>query len=185
MASVTVLPNADGTGMTNWSIFGGPSSRYGAVNNGVSTPDDTDYIRQYISEGGGPFSGFMGWEDMPVDFDVITAVSLKIRQRATITQDGFQVRIFKSDESTALTSNITWTESSMTGSFANYTKVFTITGDTDKTSWDGAVIKLTHDGPGDGDDPQWDISEMELDITYTEREVVDAKLGKFMLFLDI
>ena len=36
MATVTVKPNADGTGATNFAITGGPSDRFGAINNGSS-----------------------------------------------------------------------------------------------------------------------------------------------------
>jgi len=170
MTDTVVVPNADGTGATNYTITGGPASRFGAINNGIATPDDTDYIRNFFSEGGGPEIAFFGFEDMPESFNAATGCSVKIRQRAASNgDDGAKYQIFKSDGTTPLTDQISLTANgtAISTSFRDDTLGFTITGDTDNVSWNGAQIKITHDGPGDGDDPQLDISEIEMTVTHT------------------
>jgi len=169
MADTTILPNADGTGASNYAIHGGPVTRFGAINNGVSTPDDTDYIRNYLQEGDPAETAYFGFEDMPESFDAATGCSVVIRQKATNTDDGAKYQIFKADGSTALTNQLSLSAGSgISSSYRNDTLAFTVTGDTDKTSWDGAQIKIIHDGPGDGDDPELWISEIEMTVTHTE-----------------
>ena len=171
MASVTVKPNADGTGASLWSITGGPSTRYGAINNGTASPDDTDYIRNLFWEGGSDEIAFFGFENMPADFDAITAVTAKIRQRAANSggADDVRYQIFQSDESTPLTDEITLdcNGTEISTSFRTDTLSFTRTGSTTKSTWHGAVIKVIHGEASGGDDPDMYISEMQLEITYS------------------
>jgi len=170
MATVTVKPNADGTGATQWTINGGPSTRYGAINNGTASPDDTDYINSTMDEGSGPETSYFGFENMPADFDAITAVTAKVRQRILVQagQDGAKYQLFQSNGTTALSDEIVLDAdgTDISSSFRTDTLSFTRTGSTTKTTWHGVQIKVTHVGTGDGDDPELSISEMQLEITY-------------------
>lgn len=170
MATTTVKPNADGTGATNFSVHGGPSTRYGCINNGTATPDDTDYIYSYISEGGSAEAGHFGFANMPVDFGTATGVTLKVRQRGYANDDDdVSYQLFQSDGTTALSDEITLAidGSGVSTSFRTDTVSLTRTGATSKSVWNGVQLKVTHEGPGDGDDPELYISEIDLEITYT------------------
>ena len=89
-------------------------------------------------------------------------------------QDKAKYQIFKADKSTPLTDEIELCLEDIGTSFNVDTLSFRIGGDTDKTSWDGAVIKVIHGGPGDGDDPDYYISEIQLELTYTTSTVTDS-----------
>ena len=170
MATVTVKPNADGTGATNFAITGGPSDRFGAINNGTSSPDDTDFIRSSISEGGSAKSAYFGFENMPADFDAITAVTMKVRQKGfNNDDDDVSYQLFESNGTTALSNKITLAidGSGVSTSFRTDTVSFTRTGSTTKTTWHGVQLKVTHEGPGDGDDCELTLSEIQLEITYS------------------
>jgi hypothetical protein len=178
--TATVKPNADGTGATQWAITGGPSTRYGAINNGTASPDDTDYINNYIDEGSSDEIAFFGFENMPVDFVTATSVTAKIRQRAANNSGADDVRyqIFKSDESTPLTDEITLDcdGTEISTSFRTDTLSFVARTETNKTAWDGAVIKVIHGETSGGDDPDVTISEMQLEIAYVT-STVDTESG--------
>ena len=186
MASVTVVPNADGTGASNWSVNGGPSTRFGCINNGIASPDDTDFIRNLLSEGGSGETAFFGFEDMPADFDTATSVTAKIRQKAVSNDsDGVSYQLFQSNGTTALSNKIDLNinGSAVSTSFRTDTLSFTRTGATTKTVWDGIQIKVDHEGPGDGDDPDMSISEIVLEIGY-DAAAADTANPAFLLFLD-
>ncbi len=166
--------NGDGTfvGGFGWSIQGGPTDKYAAVNNGTATPDDTDYVVSYISEGSGGDYGYFLFEDMPADFDAATSATVKIRQLCYTNEDSVKYQLFESNESTALTNEITLecdnSEIAHTSphTFRTDTVSFTITGATTKTAWDGARLKIIHVGTGDGDDPLYHLSEIDLEMDY-------------------
>ena len=170
MATVTVKPNGDGGTSGTWTAVGGAGSRHASVSHGTASPDDTEYVRNNMSEGDRNEHMYLGFENMPGDFSRASAgtVTLKIRQKAYNqgNQDGAKYQIFKADGSTALTDEISLDAdgSEISSSFRTDTLSFTLTGATDKTSWDGALIKITHVGPGDGDDPEYDVSEIQLEI---------------------
>ena len=174
--TTTVKPNADGTGATNLGIFGGPSSRYDAINNGTGTPDDTDYLYWQMNSGGSDETAYFGFENMPSDFVTLTSVTCKIRQKA-VTQSGTgaKYQIFKADGSTPLTDEIELDAdgTDISASYRTDTLSFRIGGDTDKTSWDGAQLKITHEGPGD-EDPELYISEIQWELGYITSTVTDS-----------
>jgi len=177
MATTTVKPNGDGTfvdgNYSSWSIVGGPTDKYAAVNNGTATPDDTDYVVSSMQEGQGNDYGYFLFEDMPADFDTGTSATVKIRQRCYTGDDSVKYRLFESNESTALTNEITLEcdnseiSHSYSHPFRTDTVSFSITGATTKTAWDGVVLKIFHVGTGDGDDPLYHVSEIDLVIGYT------------------
>ncbi len=173
MATVTIKPDADGTGATLWSITGGESSRFASINHGTDSADDTKYIRNSYSEGNPAEVAFFGFENTPSDFDVATSVTAKVRQLCYTNDDSAKYQIFESDGTTALTNEI---ELECDGSEIGHTHphnfrtdsiTLTITGATTKTAWDGLLMKITHVGGGDGDDPDLQISEIDLDLVYT------------------
>lgn len=161
MSSTTVYPNGDGS-KGSWAIFGGGTSNiYTVISEGTASPNDSDYIA-------GPFGAgnyFMLLGDMPGDFGTATAVSFKIRaQYSTSKGDNksFNCRLYKSDESTVITGT---TNTSVSGSFTTYTITPSITGATDKTSWDGARLQVSPQaGSSSG---SIFISAVQVEITYT------------------
>ena len=172
-----LVPNSDGTGATNFAIFGGPSNRYDAINNGVLTPDDSDYIR-FTTSDTQTKTAFFGFEDMPVDFDVLTSGSLRIRDRAAGDQEseGVKYQFFHMDEMTPLTDEITNTDTDFSTTFDagdGYRLInFNLTGKTDKTSWDNAVLKMTSYNVTEGT-RDYRISEMELLVGYDRQPLLD------------
>jgi len=190
-----LVPNFDGTtahntspntdGDTNFVIVGGPSHRYAAMNNGVLTPDDSDYIRRAAQQGDGPstVTAFFGFEDMPFDFDILSSGSLRIRDKGKsdldVPNEGLKYQFFKIDETTPLTNEIIHSgqkppgDTDIFGSFTNRLINFNLTGDIDKTSWDNALLKVTHfDPPGTpGEDKDYRISEMELLVGYIRQPI--------------
>ena len=179
--TATVKPNADGSfstsGSTSWSIVGGTSTKHEAMSHGTSSPDDTEYLYSSMQEGSGPEHHFFGFENMPTDFATLTSVTAKIRQKGYDNDDDHvKFQIFKADGSTPLTDEIELDidGSAVSTSFRTDTVNFVIGGDTDKTSWDGAQIKITHVGRGDGDDCELYISEIQLELTYTTSTVTDS-----------
>ena len=176
--TTTVKPNADGTVTGTWSTIGGAGSRPASVSHGTGSPDDTEYVRNNMSEGDTNEHMHLGFENMPTDFATLTSVTGKIRHKMNSTggtcQDKAKYQIFKADKSTPLTDEIELCVEDIGTSFNVDTLSFRIGGDTDKTSWDGAVIKVIHGGPGDGDDPDYYISEIQLELTYTTSTVTDS-----------
>ena len=176
--TTTVKPNADGTVTGTWSTIGGAGSRHASVSHGTGSPDDTEYVRNNMSEGDTNEHMHLGFENMPTDFATLTSVTGKISHKMNSTggtcQDKAKYQIFKADKSTPLTDEIELCLEDIGTSFNVDTLSFRIGGDTDKTSWDGAVIKVIHGGPGDGDDPDYYISEIQLELTYTTSTVTDS-----------
>jgi len=175
--TATVKPNADGTVSGTWTAVGGAGSRHASVSHGTGSPDDTEYVQNLMSEGDSAEHMYLGFENMPADFATLTSVTGKIRQKGYNNDDDHvKFQIFKADGSTPLTGEIELDidGSAVSTSFRTDTVNFVIGGDTDKTSWDGAQIKITHVGPGDGDDPEYYVSEIQLELTYITSTVTDS-----------
>ena len=168
----TVTPDADGSTVGAWSIQGGAASRHAAVSHGVATPDDSEFVRNSVDQGGSAESLFLGLEDMPSDFADATTVSLTIREKCDASNPlscGVRYQIFKSDGVTALTNQLEkrGTSGDFNTTFTDREYAFTLTGDTNKSSWDGALLKLEH-FEADGDDTIYDVSEIELSLDYNQ-----------------
>ena len=102
---------------------------------------------------------------MPSDLDTVTAVTINIRERQSSAKGDFgdiaSIQIFKSDGTTAITSSVTYTD---TTTITTYNLTPSTINYTDKTSWDGAVIKiLQNSGSGAG----IIVYDVDIDITYT------------------
>jgi hypothetical protein len=180
--TTTVKPNADGTGATQWAITGGPSTRYGAINNGTASPDDTDFINSTMPNGTDPETTYFGFEDMPADFLTATSVTVKVRQKMIVQsyRDGAKYQLFQSDGTTALSDEIFLDAdgTDISATFRTDTLSFTRTGSTTKSTWDGVQIKITHIGDDDYStyNPDFWISEMQLEIAY-DTSTVDTESG--------
>jgi len=175
--TTTVKPNADGAVTGTWTAVGGAGSRHASVSHGTSSPDDTEYVSNLMSEGDSNEHMYLGFENMPGDFSTATSATLKIRQKGLNNDDDdVSYQLFASNGTTALSDKITLAidGSGVSTSFRTDTVSFTLTGARDKTSWDGVLIKIIHQGPGDGDDPEYYVSEIQLEIPYTTTTVSAA-----------
>ena len=180
LGSATLKPNED------HSIFSSISSvhtrwrkqdnsitnKYAAINHGVSTPEDSEYLQS------GEFGSTtdtsrlsLGFEDMPVNFSSMTKVSLRIREKCDIepVACGVKYQIFESNDTTALTNEINKSQSILGEQYffedwTDRTLDFTINS-SDETSWNGARLRITH-YDADGQDTMYFISELELDVEY-------------------
>lgn len=176
MATATIKPNSDGTGATLWTIHGGESTRFASINHGTGTADDTEYIKNTFNESDPAEVAFFGFESTPSDWDSATSVTAKVRQLCYTNDDSAKYQLFESDGTTALTDEVELecdgTEISHTHphNFRTDSISLTITGATTKIAWDGLLMKITHVGGGDGDDPELHISEIDLDLVYTATE---------------
>lgn len=178
MATATIKPNGDGTGATQWTIHGGESSRFASINNGTgaSELDDSKYIKNSFNADDPAEIAFFGFESTPSDWSSATSVTAKVRQLCYTNTDSAKYQLFQSDGTTALTDEV---ELDCDGSEIHHSHglsyhtdsvSFTLTGATTKTAWDGLLMKITHVGPGDGDDPELYISEIDLELVYTATE---------------
>ena len=157
MATTNKAPSA------NQSFSSGTITYPGGSGNYTNLTDASD--ASYAQFAGA--SSYASWPlvDMPSDLSVVTAVTINIREAQGSKSGDFgnlsSVQIFKSDGTTAITSSVTATDSTTITTF-NLTPA-TISF-TDKTSWDGAVIKVLQDG-GTGTGIR--VYKLDVDITYT------------------
>lgn len=161
MSSATLLPNGNGTFSGTWTGTGGsPAYTYLNVDEGTDSPNDSDYAAASSANA----SGIYLLSDTPSDWNIGTACTAKIRCSNSI-KGGLKwntVQIFKADESTALTG--TGDISTGTTSATTISVSLSITGATDKTSWDGARVKLTTGASGTGSAAVYAI---QIEMTYT------------------
>lgn len=171
MASTTVYPNGDGT-KASWSNESlGTSNLYAAVDEGTNSPNDADYNQASTND---VIAYLVG--DMPSDFDTATAVTIKVRL-SRVTSKGADRQfstcaLYKSDESTAITSTCDLTGT--TGTATTYTFTPSITGATDKTSWDGMRLKFN---TPTGTTGSIFIYAVQIEITYSVAASFDPSGG--------
>lgn len=139
MASTTVYPNGDGTngGWTNQ--VPSSSNLWQSIDEGTDSPNDADYIQAVTNV---VMAFLLG--DMPGDFSAITGITIRLRlQRVTVKGADRQFStcaIYQSNESSALTATCDLTGT--TGTVTTFSFTPSITGATDKTTWDAARIKF-------------------------------------------
>lgn len=140
MSVVTVYPNGDGTKVGFCDQSGGTTNLYSTINEGIVSPNDTNYVTNTDSTGR---SLFFLLGDMPADCVAATAVSISIRVRRDNSKSNScawtSCQIVQSDEVTVLSASSTVTDTTTTTTF---TFSPAITGTTSKTAWDGARLKL-------------------------------------------
>lgn len=175
MATTTVYPNGDGTngGWTNEAS--GSSNLYASIDEGTGSPNDADYS---IAVSNVTMAYLLG--NMPSDLDTVTACTVKVRlQRQTAKGADRQFStcaIYQSDESTALTATCDLT--STTSTITTYTFNPSVTGATDKTSWDGARLKFnTPTGSSGG----ILIYAAQVEITYSVAAAGQPRVSRFNL----
>ena len=181
MSVHTVLfPSGDGTG--DFTIYGGTSTKWEAINDGVaehssSGPDDSTYLgRLTESVGSGPAGGsqFFGLEDPPNYFNTLLAISgiVRLKQHGATDENDVTLQFFESDETTPLSDapNKEDTGDAGTGSLfsAIYDDYVFNFGSIAKTSlgiWQNALLKITVNG--NGNQGGIDISEVQLFLYHT------------------
>lgn len=138
MATDTLYPNTDGT-KTGWTGTGSTSNLWDNVNEGTVTPADADY-----NQASSNVPLFHGLTDTNVNFYQANSVVVRIRVAVTALKGNNRqfstVQIVQSDESTALTNAVSI--ASATGTVTTLVANLTVTGATDKTTWDAARLKI-------------------------------------------
>lgn len=171
MASTTVYPNGDGT-TTGWTNeASGTSNLWDSVDEGTVTPVDANYNQVFTND---VIAYLIG--NMPSDFDTATAVTVKVRlQRGVVKGWDRQFStcaLYKSDESTEITATCDLTGT--TGTVTTFTFTPSITGATDKTSWDG--MRLKFNTPTGTSGSLW-IYAVQVEITYSLAASFDPSGG--------
>lgn len=161
MATDTLYPNADGT-KTGWiDQASGTTNLYTRVDEGTVSFDDLDYCQTTSNS---PL--FFSLTNTNVAFYQSNSAIVRIRVSRVTGKSGTlqfsTVSIVKSDESTALTDAVSI--ASATLSWTTLVANLTVTGDTDKTSWDGAKLKIA--GPtGSGGSVL--VSAIQVEVDYS------------------
>ena len=155
MATATLTISANHSFSSGGITYIGGATNYTVLNDS----NDSTYS---LNSGA---NGYGSWTltDTALNLDTVTSVTINLRMAELGSGD--QVRfagaqIFKSDGTTAITSNCT---ASSTGSIADYNLTASSIFFADKDSWDGAVIKLLNSSNIDGGIAFYKIS---VDIVY-------------------
>lgn len=156
MASSTLTVSGNHSYSSGTITYTGGSSNYTVMNDA----SDSTYALVTVS------NGYGSWPltDTASNLGTVTAVTINLRMGEfglkgdQITFAGAQ--IYKSDGTTAITSNCTATS----GFIANFSLTPSSIFYTDKTSWDGAVLRLKNSSNIDGGMAYYEVS---VDITYS------------------
>lgn len=139
MASTILYPNGDGTNEGWVNEAASSSNVWQSVDEGTTSPNDSDWASAISN-----VSIAFLLTNMPGDFLTALSLVIKVRLNRIILKGGDRqfstCGVYQSNESTALTGTCDLT--STTTSATTYTFTPSITGATDKTSWDGAVLKF-------------------------------------------
>lgn len=146
----------------NQSFSSGTVTYYGGSTNYTNLFDSSDST--YFQLTGGDAYASYPLTDTPSNLNAVTAVTITIKGLRANKGDYASldyVQIFKSDGSTAITSSATAT---LTTTATTYNITPSTINYSDKTSWDGAVLKIKQNyGTGGG----ITIYEAKVAITYT------------------
>ena len=187
MPTIYLCPVSDGT-TTGWTTTGGTLAsctddyHAGGAENGTHDSDTTRALSPTKTSS----QFFVLLDDTPGDFDPANVTEIRIKQtcrRATSgvsggadTQDAaFQV--FKSDETTALTSSVTKTNVDDSYAGNETTDVVTQQGSPSKADWDGARLKVTNTYTVvDGADTNsfLYVTALRVEIDYSTPPITDA-----------
>lgn len=159
MSTTTLYPNADGTLNGNWTATGS-ANKWDTIDEGTASPNDSDYLSCDEENE----NGFVQLTNMPSDTDTVTACAVKLR--LSVGKLGDYIRwstgqIVGSDESTALTASFSLSGASNTITTFTFNPTVSVS---DKTSWDGARLKLT---TGSGTTNSAKIYAAQVELTYT------------------
>jgi PKD repeat protein len=168
-ATVTLLPNGDGT-IDTVIKPSGTTSLFQAIDETLAATDDsTTYIRNNNATSGRSFALLT---DTPANFGGMSALSVDVRARTVGRVDDtttLYAQLYKADESTPLSDEVVvainpgasgWT------TLANITFTGVVPGT--KADWDGARLRLrwAHSPAGSADATQIRVTVVEVDSTY-------------------
>ena len=162
MATTTVFPNGD-VATTHWTdAAAGTTNLYTNVDEGTSSPNDADYVT--CSNSGSSIWFSLG--DMPADFVTPTGVTITLRLNRTSAKGDYRhfssVTLQSSESGIALTASAAITD---TTTITTYTYSPSITGRTNKTSWNGARLAISMASSSGGGSCR--IYAAQVAITYT------------------
>jgi hypothetical protein len=176
----SIRPNGDGT-ITGWTTSGGGTTNlYAEADDDPDSPTDADYI---LGPNRSSSQMFVDLNDLPADFVSATSVEIKSRhQEQSVGNDTMTIyyQLFASNESTALTAETAGTLlGANTWALSTYTP--SITGTNDKTTWDGAKLRIrqVYSQAQGGDDSRTRVSAAEINVTYTPVATFDQSAYRF------
>lgn len=165
----------DGTILNYQNESNGTTNLYASIDDDPDSPTTSDYLKNSASANA---SVFLNLTDTPSDFGSMTTLQLDfyLNAPANWSDDSgvLYAQVFQSDETTTLTSEHQLATHS-TG-VGYYSVAFTSVIGADKTTWDGARLRLRvayskSKGPDDG---QIRIAAAELDGTYEVGAVISV-----------
>lgn len=163
----TLTPNGDGTKNT-WAASGCGTSFWQCVDdNPTSADDDSTYVQGPSASSA---SLFLQLTNMPSDFLAPESVNFGAKFRSNSCTDDTPFgyfQLYQSNESTALTAETTSIKP--TSSYNYNTRSGTLNGATDKSTWDGARLRLRqyHQASGGSDAGcRLRITAVTVSITY-------------------
>ncbi len=141
---VVLYATADGTIVAVVDEIDGTTDIWESIDDDPASPTDSDWINNAITPGTVEFFPLL--TDMPGAFDTAVSATIIVRWRGVSFSAGsltLHAQIFRSDESTALSDEVSVVTVSANSSFANTAPV-TITGIVagTKAIWDGARLRL-------------------------------------------
>lgn len=158
MSTATLVPSANHIASSGTIAYTNGSANYTVM----SDANDSSYMTE---TGIGSYALLPIYGSVPGDIGTVTAISITIRTAHQIKGDVSDIaylQLFKSDGTTAISSQITVTPGSITTSIANYTfyPTVTLSGQSD---WNNVHLKIT----SDGGTAACYIYEASVAITYT------------------
>lgn len=167
MGTATLEPISTNSNAGGWTGVGDAVNLWANIDEGTAGPNDTDYIAQ--AQGGSANNNIkFGMTPTPGSDATlqVTAVTIVIRMANSVSKSaafGLKCQIFQSDGATAITAS--FTINTVSTSFTNYSNAPSITGATDKASWDSALLSFSW--PASTGSGTFKLSAVEVDITYT------------------
>lgn len=161
MPNCTLKPNANGSFATGWGGTGTPAYSYTEIDEGTASPSTADFASCTADLAAGNY----GLEDTPAGFYEATAATVKFysanSSKGTPRKwNTFQV--FAADGTTPLTSAGDVSGGSSSYSLLSVALTILVT---DKTSWDGAIARITTNSGGSG---FVYLAAFQVDMTYNE-----------------
>ena len=153
---VTLYPNGNGTFPTGWGGTGTPAGDWSQLKDSMDAT--------FASVAANSVSAYYLFDDCPSDLYAVTGVSFSFRcskSAKSPARNFATIQCVKSDEATALTDTADVSGSATTAT--TLTGSLTLSGDTDKTSWDGMRLKITTASTGNATAFLYEVS---LTLTY-------------------
>ena len=169
----------DGSISSYQNESGGTTNLYASIDDDPDSPTTSDYVKNvgnitnaYV---------FFNLTDMPSDFGSMSALQIDfyLNAPANWVNDSavLYAQVFQSDETTTLTSEEQL--ATHTTSAGYYSVTFTTVTGGDKTTWDGALLRLrlVYDKTSKPDYGEIRVAAVELDGTYNSSAVVSVSVS--------